>query len=194
MMEKKSEDFGKGEERASIAMAANLEESAFKSALQQAEEARRYAQGEKQDDIERDLMHSLTAVVMANVCLEAYINQIAALRIREIGRKEQWERCERLPLPSKWLEVTRLTTDTHQTFDEYQEPFSSFRELVRLRNYAVHYKMEFKGPCGRRGPYMLTEAHAKLNAKEATKAVETVRNTIRKFHQFDLSKPPTWIA
>jgi hypothetical protein len=193
-MDKKSEDFGKGEERASIEMAANLEESAFKSALQQAEEARRYGQGETQDDIERDLVHSLTAIVMANVCLEAYINMIAALKIREIGRKEQWERCERLSLTSKWLEVTRLTTNTHQTFDEYQEPFSSLRQLVRVRNYAVHYKMEFKGASGRRGPFMLTEAHVKLNAKEATKALETVRNVIRKFHEFDLSKPPSWIA
>jgi hypothetical protein len=193
-MEKKSEDFGKGEERASVKMAANLDQSAFRSALQQAEEARRYAEGETQDDIERDLMHSLTAIVMANVSLEAYINSIAALRIREVGKKEQWKRCERLPLPSKWLEVTRLTTNTHQTFDEYQEPFSSFRELVTLRNYAVHYKMRFKGPYGTRGPYTLTEAHAKLNAKEATKAVEAVRKMIRKFHEFDLSKPPTWIA
>jgi len=193
-MEKRIEDSGKGEETVTIEMAANLGEIAFKSALQQAEEAGRYDQAETEEAIKGELMHSLTAIVMANLCLEAYINEIAALRIREVGRKEQWERCVRLPLVSKWLEVTRLTTNTHQTFDDCEELFSSFRELVRLRNYAVHYKMRFKGPCVRRGPYVLPEAHAKLNAKEAIKAVETIRNMIRKFHEFDLSKPPAWVG
>ena len=116
-MEKKVEDFGKGKERFSIVMATNLGEVAFKSASQQAEEAKRYAQLETQDAIQAELMHSLTATVMANVCLEAYINEIAAMRLREVRREEQWKRCERLPLLSKWLEVTRLTTNTHQTFD-----------------------------------------------------------------------------
>ena len=78
-----------------------------------------------------------TAMVFSALCLEVFINQEFAA-FPETSKLLDED--DRLPLETKWLLLPMLLGSVG-TFDKSQEPFQTFRELLRTRNQRlVHFK------------------------------------------------------
>jgi hypothetical protein len=84
----------------------------------------------EQDEFKRKQFGAI-AIVFAALCLEAFINQEYERLHLELGA--------RTSLRTKWLSLPRRLGLT--SFDEKSEPFSSFEELIAIRNERlVHFK------------------------------------------------------
>ena len=189
-------DEGLGSETITVEMRSDLEIFMFRHALINANEASKYKGATTPDDMQKELEHSMIAILMSHLCLEAYINRIGVLRLAMHPEKERqtlWESLERANPQSKWVIITKLATKTGQTFVKSEEPLKSFEWLMELRNYIVHYRGLPKKSVGMRGPYPITEAQAKLSADNAKKAVDIVKKMIVKFHELDQSTYPQWL-
>lgn len=81
---------------------------------------------------------SMTAIVLLAQVLEAFINVVAHARLSPA----LWQAVERMELQPKWLVVTRLLTG--QEWNQGQQPFQDFYQLIKLRNALVHYKPRFE--------------------------------------------------
>lgn len=81
---------------------------------------------------------SMTAIVLLVQALEAFINVEAHSRLSPA----LWRAVERMDLQAKWLVVTRLATG--QEWNQGQQPFQDFYQLIKLRNDLVHYKPHFE--------------------------------------------------
>lgn len=79
--------------------------------------------------------------------LEAHINRIGHDRLDS----KEWKKRERDRIRDKWLEFPKLISG--KTFDKNSQLYKDFDEIVKLRNYLVHFKdyeyQEFVAhPCG----------------------------------------------
>lgn len=81
--------------------------------------------------------HGITAIILFQCTLESYINHMIYehnVDSEKIGKRKLIE----LSIKEKWSEFPRIVTG--QTYDETQQPFLDFRQLVDLRNKLIHFK------------------------------------------------------
>lgn len=172
----------------------HLEICLYRLAWEHATNARAVCPG---DD---ELDHALRAIILAAACLEAFINLegMAAYGLNwddyESGRARP---CGRRPsVEDKWLEVTARITGG-QTFEKGKQPFQGFHQLVRLRDYVLHYKAPYKAavPHGLRGSTQyVAEARAKLDAQAAQMVVKSMKGMLVQFHDLTGQTLPKWVT
>ncbi len=155
----------------------------FALAREHAEAAARCAHSNPPDQ-QAEQTHSLVAVLMSFLALEAFINMVGADRLG--GRYRYYDR---MPPEGKWAEVTRLVSKTGKTFDEDGPEMRALSTLRTWRNMLTHYKGEYEDvqQPGRGGG---TRIEALLSAENAATAVETARMLHRAFYEFDRRSSP----
>jgi hypothetical protein len=161
----------------------HLEQTMFMLAQEHAEAARRCARSAPPDE-EGERTHSLVAVLMSFLALEAFINMAGSDRL---GARYRYY--DRMPPEGKWVEVTRLVSKTGKTFDEEGPEIRALGALRTWRNMLTHYKGEYEDvqQSGRGGE---TRVEALLSAENANRAVEIARMLYRAFYEFDRRSPP----
>jgi len=133
---------------------------------------------------EGEQTHSLVALLMSFLALEAFINMVGADRLG--GRYRHYDR---MSPEGKWMEVTRLVSKTGKTFGEEGKELRAMSELRTWRNMLTHYKGEYEDVqhAGRGGE---TRIEALLSAENAAKAVEIARSLYQGFYAFDRRSAP----
>lgn len=161
----------------------HLEQTMFALAREHANAAARSAHSNPPEQ-QAEQTHSLVAVLMSFLALEAFINMVGADRLG--GRFRYYDR---MPPEGKWAEVTRLVSKTGKTFDEDGPEMRALSTLRTWRNMLTHYKGEYEDiqQPGRGGE---TRIEALLSAENAARAVETARMLHRAFYEFDRRSPP----
>jgi len=155
--------------------------------------AKRHANLSKQAiNNEEELHHSLVTVIMACCSLEAFINTYAMEKHWNEWDSKEGKRYERKSIRKKWLDITREYSIDGATFNEQQQPYLDFSNLVELRNSLVHYKVKPARPV-QSGKGLISEQEATLTATNAAWAVETTKRMIEKFHEFDAKPLPNWL-
>lgn len=100
-----------------------------------------------------ELNDLLEVYVLVAASLEAFINDFCQHKIDEIkwtGGKAYWLRGleeiidQRVEIKLKWRLVPQLLWQ--KAFDESQPPWQDFNVLIYLRNWLLHYKMEYLPP------------------------------------------------
>jgi hypothetical protein len=133
---------------------------------------------------EGERTHSLLAVLMSFLALEAFVNMVGSDRL---GPRYRYY--DRMPPEGKWAEVTRLVSKTGKTFDEEGPEMRALGTLRTWRNMLTHYKGEYEDvqQSGRGGE---TRIEALLSAENANRAVEIARMLYRAFYEFDRRSAP----
>jgi hypothetical protein len=135
-------------------------------------------------DPQGEQTHSLLAILMSFLALEAFINMVGSDRL---GPRYRYY--DRMPPEGKWTEVTRLVSKTGKTFDEDGPEITGLSTLRTWRNMLTHYKGEYEG-VQRRGQSGETRIEALLSSENAARAVEIARTLYRSFYEFDRRSPP----
>ncbi len=135
-------------------------------------------------DPQGEQTHSLLAILMSFLALEAFINMVGSDRL---GSRYRYY--DRMPPEGKWTEVTRLVSKTGKTFDEDGPEITGLSTLRTWRNMLTHYKGEYEG-VQRRGQSGETRIEALLSSENAARAVEIARMLYRSFYEFDRRSPP----
>ena len=161
----------------------HLEQTMFAMAREHADAAARCARATPPDR-EGEQTHSLVALLMSFLAVEAFINMVGADRLGS-----RYRHYDRMSPEGKWMEVTRLVSKTGKTFDEDGEDLRALSTLRTWRNMLTHYKGEYEDVqhAGRGGE---TKIEALLSADNAAKAVEIARNLYRAFYAFDRRSAP----
>ena len=161
----------------------HLEQTMFAMAREHADAAARCARASPPDR-EGEQTHSLVALLMSFLAVEAFINMVGADRLGS-----RYRHYDRMSPEGKWMEVTRLVSKTGKTFDEDGEDLRALSTLRTWRNMLTHYKGEYEDVqhAGRGGE---TKIEALLSADNAAKAVEIARNLYRAFYAFDRRSAP----
>ena len=161
----------------------HLEQTMFAMAREHADAAARCARASPPDR-EGEQTHSLVALLMSFLAVEAFINMVGADRLGS-----RYRHYDRMSPEGKWMEVTRLVSKTGKTFDEDGEDLRALSTLRTWRNMLTHYKGEYEDvqQAGRGGE---TKIEALLSAENAAKAVEIARNLYRAFYAFDRRSAP----
>src|SRR5438105_4127079 len=161
----------------------HLEQTMFAMAREHADAAARCARASPPDR-EGEQTHSLVALLMSFLAVEAFINMVGADRLGS-----RYRHYDRMSPEGKWMEVTRLVSKTGKTFDEDGEDLRALSTLRTWRNMLTHYKGEYEEvqQAGRGGE---TTVEALLTAENAAKAVEIARTLYRAFYEMDRRSPP----
>lgn len=133
---------------------------------------------------EEEQTHSLVAILMSFLALEAFINMVGWDRLG--GRYRHYDR---MSPEGKWMEVTRLVSKTGKTFVEDSEELRALSTLRSWRNMLTHYKGEYEEvqQTPRGGE---TRVEALLSAENAARAVEIAQALYRAFYALDRRSPP----
>ena len=155
----------------------------FALAREHAEAAARCAR-QTPPDRQGERTHSLLAVLMSFLALEAFINMVGSDRL---GPRYRYY--DRMPPEGKWAEVTRLVSKTGKTFDEEGPEMRALGTLRTWRNMLTHYKGEYEDvqQSGRGGG---TRIETLLSAENANRAVEIARMLYSAFYEFDRRSAP----
>lgn len=155
--------------------------------------AKRHANLSKQAaNNEEKLHHSLVSIIMACCSLEAFINTYAMEKHWNEWDSKEGNCYERKSIKEKWLLITQEYSTEGTTFDEQQQPYLDFSDLVELRNSFIHYKVKPARPVqSRKG--LISEQEATLTASKAVWAVETTKRMIKEFHKFTEKPFPNWL-
>jgi hypothetical protein len=161
----------------------HLEQTMFTLAREHAEAAARCARTSPPDR-EGEQTHSLVALLLSFLALEAFVNMVGGDRLG--GRYRHYDR---MSPEGKWMEVTRLVSKSGKTFDEDGQELRALSTLRAWRNMLTHYKGEYEDvqQAGRGGE---TRIEALLSAENAARAVEIARTLYRSFYTFDRRSPP----
>src|SRR5712692_600578 len=116
----------------------HLEQTMFALAREHADAAARCARTSPPNR-EGEQTHSLVALLMSFLALEAFINMIGADRLGS-----RYRHYDRMSPEGKWMEVTRLVSKTGKTFDEDGEELRALSTLRTWRNMLTHYKGEYE--------------------------------------------------
>ncbi len=178
----------------SVKMRSQLEINMYRLAVEHAVEAcKSHKMATEDANIELD--HSLRAIILAAACLEAFINSEG---ISVYG--SEWEGYEsgtirpkgRPNLEVKWFEVTARRTGG-PTFCKGRLPYQGLIDLIRSRNYILHYKSPMSPPVSS-SIGNVTEARACINLGSARSAVDTMKSMLVKFHELVRADIPTWVT
>ena len=161
----------------------HLEQTMFALAREQAEAASRSARASPPDR-DAEQTHSLLAVLMSFLALEAFINMVGGDRLGS-----RYRHYDRMSPEGKWMEVTRLVSKSGRTFAEDGPELRALSTLRTWRNMLTHYKGEYEDvqQAGRGGE---TKIEALLCAENAARAVEIARGLYRAFYALDRRSPP----
>ena len=135
------------------------------------------AKQENENKGKKELIYSAIAIILAVSSLEAYINRfgIDFLHIETSNNKIKiWKELEWMSLEDKWIVFPKILTG--KTFNKGENPYQTFKEIVNIRNFIVHYKAKFISPSEVEG--------TKINYKNAEKGVKSARDMIEKLHEF----------
>jgi len=80
--------------------------------------------------------YAITAIVLFQCVLESYINFMIydqKLDTKKIGKRHLID----LSIKEKWLEFPRIVSG--ETFNENEQPFLGFKELIDLRNKCIFW-------------------------------------------------------
>jgi hypothetical protein len=155
----------------------------FALAREHAEAASRCARASPPDR-EGEQTHSLLAVLMSFLALEAFINMVGGDRLGS-----RYRHYDRMSPEGKWMEVTRLVSKSGRTFAEDGPELRALSTLRTWRNMLTHYKGEYEDvqQAGRGGE---TKIEALLSAENAARAVEIARGLYRAFYELDRRSAP----
>jgi hypothetical protein len=114
----------------------------FRGCRQHATRAEEAAASVKDD---RDLVSRLDevyqeragAIIMGTTCAEAFINAVGFERFPDL-----WKGVERISLKAKWRLYLELVGKGNR-FDPSREPHKSLAQLIRSRNFLVHFKRRY---------------------------------------------------
>jgi len=94
--------------------------------------------------------HAIPAYIIATSAVEAFLNEMF---LSPAGRSffknisddtKYWEWLEKVELPYKLILIPQLFLN--RTFATNKPPYQDMKELIKLRNELIHYKMAFKEP------------------------------------------------
>jgi hypothetical protein len=161
----------------------HLEQTMFALAREHAEAAARSARASPPGR-DAEQTHSLLAVLMSFLALEAFINMVGGDRLGS-----RYRHYDRMSPEGKWTEVTRLVSKSGKTFAEDGEELKGLSTLRTWRNMLTHYKGEYEDvqQAGRGGE---TKIEALLSAENAARAVDIARLLYRAFYGLDRRSPP----
>lgn len=152
----------------------------------------------KRDELKMAILDlSVASIVLAAFCGESYINGFLLRKLT----KGEWQCLERQPVRDKWRRgVEKVTKDKEATFKAGEEPFSSYSEIVDLRNEIAHYKhpQPLVTVDDTSSTSLLRAAQKdiceKFTPETARKACESVKSMIQKLHEFDGTSVPYWLS
>lgn len=139
---------------------------------------------------QEEIEYTTVAVLLAFLCLEAYINEYISDKVSQPTRDLLLEK--RASIELKWLLAPQLAAG--QTFEKGREPFQRFTWLKRKRDQLVHFRSKWQKPV-REGQRLQSRESQKLalNWETANKAAETPRVMIERLHEMDGSQTPEWL-
>lgn len=132
---------------------------------------------EKNDRIGR---LALIVVIFCATSLEAYINYYA---ITKLSKNYFTTYLDKLDLFSKWIVIPRITTGTQ--LDAGSKPLQDLSWLITLRNKLIHHKSRKVDVEGIKDTDFLW-------AKDADRAIETVKNLALELYKIDGSILIDW--
>jgi len=106
------------------------------------------ADGNKRETaLEEEKQNSLLTIMFSAFALEAHINRIGHDRLDS----KEWKKRKEWGIRQKWLDFPMLISS--KSFDKNSQLYKDFDEIVKLRNYLVHFKdYKYKElaphPCG----------------------------------------------
>lgn len=129
---------------------------------------------ERRTALWKEKQNSLFTIMFSVFALEAHINKIG----HDGLDSEEWEKRERDRIRDKWLEFPKLISG--KTFDKTTPLYKNFDEIVKLRNYLVHFKdyeyQEFVAhPCGSN----VVGTYEKVNVENAELAYNTANGMMK---------------
>ena len=150
---------------------------------------KKYSKSHERSDLEREMEHSLQAIILSHAFLEAYLNLIAEERLkgspnisdqilREIIREL------RSRFTDRWSWVVKVVTE--KRLEEDNELWKKLNDLNTLRNKIIHYK-----PKPSEGAKSWEEEN--IRSENAKMAVLVAKDVVRKFHELDGSEPPDFL-
>lgn len=170
----------------------SVEALTYRTAVQEALEARRAYQDLKENRqvgyIERELEHSATAIILSVQSLEAYINGVAQEEL-----PDYWENLEKTNIRAKWQTVPHLVTG-EKVFESGEATFGKFTRAVTCRNQIVHFKKETEEFVERDDYGYVSPVIEYANHREAYKAVSGVKEMIEQFSEARDEATPNWVT
>ena len=179
--------------RAEVSSRYRLEAIMFRLAREHAEKAKeraeKYSNSHERSDLEKEMEHSLQAIILSHAFLEAYLNLIGEERLKgspNISDQILWEiiRELRSRFTDRWCWVVKAVTK--KRLEEDNDLWNKLNQLNALRNKIIHYK-----PKPSKGTESWEEKDIRL--KNAIMAVSVAERTVRKFHELDGSEPPDFL-
>ena len=153
------------------------------------EMAMRYEKSSDILDLEKEIEHSIQAILLAHAFLEAYINLIGKDRLEgssNISNQILWEVIQgRKPgFKLKWSWVVRAVTG--KSLEDDRDLWNRLDKLNNLRNAMAHYKFKLSN-----GVESWEEKY--FRAGNTIMAVSIAEQLVRKFHELDGSRPPDFL-
>ena len=159
------------------------------------ESAKKAVEGINRDDIKKmrnEMRHSLVAIVMCHLSLEALINSIGMLYYGNQPNPEkqkEWKNIEGLEFVKKWKHLAMIAhqekTKTKQKKTLCRETTQLLSELAKLRDSIVHYKAVPVNKSRLRRTSknnVVSPELEKYTSEAAKKAIKTVIEVIKAFN------------
>jgi hypothetical protein len=140
-----------------------------------------------------EIEYSAICIISSVACLESYINFV----IEEYGSKELKKILDKsVNIRQKWFWIP-FALELPFRFNEEENPFLMFSELVERRNRAIHYETVFRKAHIHRttsnykgsGSYTYSE----LNLERARNAIQVVRQMVSKLSEGGKVRLPGWL-
>ena len=159
------------------------------------ESAKKAVEGINRDDINKmrnEMRHSLIAIIMCHLSLEALINSIGMLYYGNQPNPEkqkEWKKIEKWEFVRKWKHLAMIAhqdkTKTKQKKTLCRETTQLLSELAKLRDSIVHYKAVPVNKSRLRRTSknnVVSPELEKYTSEEAKKAIKTVIEVIEAFN------------
>jgi len=160
------------------AMAARMKTSLWVSYLSL---SKNNLQQAKKEEISWKRRKSIIAtIVFSTACLECFINEMAIENLTN-----EWKSIERLSLPDKWLITIKLISK-NKTFLRDSDIYKNLNWLREKRNTLIHYKAKWEELSEKKRSTYIDEI---LSLKNAERAFEIIKNSIKKFYKLAKLKP-----
>jgi hypothetical protein len=140
-----------------------------------------------------EIEYSAICIISSVACLESYINFV----IEEYGSKELKKILDKsVSIRQKWFWIP-FALELPFRFNETENPFLMFSELVERRNRAIHYETVFREAHIHRttsnykgiGSY----TYGELNLERARNAIQVVRQMVSKLSEGGKVPLPGWL-
>ena len=171
--------------RAEVSSRYRLEAIMFRLAREHADKAeewaKKYSKSHERSDLEREMEHSLQAIILSHAFLEAYINLIERKRL---GKNSSISQTTKLGFMGKWSRVVEAVTGKSLKND--CSLWKRLGELNDLRSKIIHYRPKFSEG-------VKSWEEKEIRSENARVAVLVAELVVRKFHELDGSDPPDFL-